>query len=515
MVTNHGLIRGPWRWRWRSKFPLAATSNCHHTRSLSDSHPMTDGSVRRPSAASALRLLGEWAAALRFEDLPEDVVHCAKRCILDTLGVAYAGSTTTTAGLCREHAARAYAPGSCTVIGSGEALAATGATFSNAVAAHALDFDDTSYAGILHSSALVLPAVLATCEERDLSGKDLLVSFVAGTEVELALGLALGHEPYLRGWLVTSVLGAVGAAAGAARAFGLAAAGVEAALALAAGQTGGLQSCLGSPAKPYYAGRASNAGLTAATLAALGLADVGDTFERPHGFLDLFAEGRFSESMLARLGASYSLLDPGVCFKCYPVCSAAQAAVEGLELILARDLVGRDEVARVICKVPPLVVRNLCFDRPSTVAEAQFSLPFAIGAVLACGSLSPKSLSAEVLASRELQRASAKVQTIVAGDDYDWAGGSEGAEVTVVTADGRSLTERVPHARGSSVRPMSDRDLEGKARSCVSDGLGVAATQAFIERLWTLERVGRAGELVEPLGGRIDWPTGAARQSER
>jgi 2-methylcitrate dehydratase PrpD len=446
-------------------------------------------------AVSPLGTLAEWAAGLELDALPSEVVHFAKRCILDALCVAFAGSVTNTAALCRAHASQAYASGESSVINARTRLTAPGAAFANGVATHALDFDDTSYAAILHSSALVLPAVLAVAEQQGLSGGELVTSFVVGTEVELTLGLALGHRPYLRGWLMTSVLGVVGAAAGAARALGLASSEIRDALSVAIGQTGGMQSCLGSPVKPYYAGRASQAGVTAATLVALGLAHVGDTFSRPLGFVDLFADGAFDERVLTSVGVNYAIREPGVCLKRYPVCSAAQAAVEALEAILAEGVIAREEVTRVVCTVPALVKRNLCFPAPTTVEQAQFSLPFAIGALLSFGELTPRCLRDDVLQGAELRAAAAKVE-LVSVPDEDWDGGTEGAEVTVIAADGRSADKTVSDARGSATRPMSDDDLAEKARLCLADALGDAEAARLQARVASLEQLASVRDLL-------------------
>src|SRR5689334_10245436 len=105
--------------------------------------------------------LAEWCAALRHEDVPEDVRLQARRAILDVSGVMAAGSVhPAVAALRRSFEAER---GPCTVAGGGSAFAATAALI-NGAAAHAWDFDDTSYTGIMHGSAVIFPAILAIAE---------------------------------------------------------------------------------------------------------------------------------------------------------------------------------------------------------------------------------------------------------------------------------------------------------------------------------------------------------------
>ena len=88
---------------------------------------------------------------------------------------------------------------------------------------------------------------------------------------------------------------------------------------------------------------------------------------------------------LASLGETYVLEDPGVAFKLYPLCSSAQAAAEITQRMLTEHKIDGADVTRVLCEVTPFVKMCLRYDDPSTPTEAQFSMPFAIGGMLAMG----------------------------------------------------------------------------------------------------------------------------------
>ena len=435
--------------------------------------------------------LGQWTAALAPAAIPPAAQQQALRCIADVVGVTLAGSATPLAGCVREHVAREHAAGPCRVIGAATTSSPLGAALANGAAAHVLDFDDTCYAGIVHGSAAIWPAVLAAGESAAIAGDELLAAYVAGSEVEYALGRRLGGGVYR--WWTTPLLGIVGAAAGAARALGLDARATAHALRLAASQAGGLRPVFGTTAKPWLCGRAAQAGLDAALMARAGINGPVGVFEMDGGFFALFGDGGVGAADFATLGERYALVDPGIAFKLFPVCSAAQAAIEATMGLLAEHGVAGAAVRSARCEVTPFVQSCLASLRPHTVAEAQFSLPFAVGCILAHGALDLGSLTPARIADPRLQQAMAKVEMIPCAALHE-AGLAdrnqlEAARVTLHLADGRALARHVPVAAGMPANPVSDARLEQKFRACA------ARAPAPVDAGALLHRIGHLPEL--------------------
>ena len=119
--------------------------------------------------------------------LPDNVTSIAKQLIIDVTGVIIAGSCTKSARSMCGVASDVYSSGSCNVLGRNKYFNPSGAAFVNGASAHALEFDDNCYAGVVHGSAVVFPAVLAFAQHQALSGKDLLKSFIVGLEIEFAV----------------------------------------------------------------------------------------------------------------------------------------------------------------------------------------------------------------------------------------------------------------------------------------------------------------------------------------
>jgi 2-methylcitrate dehydratase PrpD len=251
--------------------------------------------------------LGAFAAGLSLAAVPEVAQHAARRSIVDVVGVACAGSQTELAARVRAHVCASHAVGDCRLIGTSSSSSALGAALANGAAAHVLDFDDTCYSGIVHGSAVVFPAVLAAGQSEGIAGADLLAAFIAGCEVEYALGRLIGAGAYR--WWTTAVLGTIGAAAGAARALQLAPPAAAEAIRIAACAGFGLRAVFGSSAKPYLCGRAAQAGLDAALAARAGIAGPRDVFEDRHGFFALFGTNAFEAAAVVELGQVFALLE--------------------------------------------------------------------------------------------------------------------------------------------------------------------------------------------------------------
>ena len=96
------------------------------------------------------------------------------------------------------------------------------AAFANAIGIHADDYDDTQLAvaedrvyGLLtHPTAPVLPAALAVAEVRSLPGRNLLLAYNVGVEVECKIAEAISPRHYEDGFHSTGTIGVFGAACG-------------------------------------------------------------------------------------------------------------------------------------------------------------------------------------------------------------------------------------------------------------------------------------------------------------
>ena len=420
---------------------------------------------------TAIQSLAEAVMSFEIETIPEDVLSLAKRCLVDVCGVTLAGSKTESAKLLFATAAETYGIGNCDIVGTSHRMNAPGAAFANGAAAHALDFDDNCYAGIVHGSAVVFPAVLAVAQQRGEMGSKLLLGFVTGLEVEFAVAKALTNSIYDKGWWTTSVLGAIGSAAGAAKVAGFNREMTEHALSLAAVGAGATRAVRGTTAKHYYCGRAAELGVVSAIAAKQGATGPVDVFEDQSGLGQVLNDGIFDRTELEKLGEEYGIIDPGVDIKKYPVCYASHATADAVKEIMVADGLQARDIASLTCTVPPLVASNLTYHRPQTAAEAQFSLHFAIASIVLHGDITLKHLTTKVLLSAPIKRLMAgiimKVGDIPQQHRSSKLISPEWGYVELNTQCGSRKCCFVGSPLGSASRPLSDKMLKKKFNDCV------------------------------------------------
>src|SRR5713101_6159334 len=183
-----------------------------------------------PEISGLTKYVANFVVNTKFSDIPGDVVELGKKSILDGLGLALSGSRSEIANLIQNYAKSfGFSNRGATVIGSSGKLPSRFGAFANGVAIHVDDFDDTQLAAakdrvyglLVHPTVCALPAALATAEVEAKSGKDLLVAYHAGVEVECKIAEAISPRHYEDGFHSTGTCGVFGATAACAKLKGL------------------------------------------------------------------------------------------------------------------------------------------------------------------------------------------------------------------------------------------------------------------------------------------------------
>ena len=435
--------------------------------------------------------MADWVVGLKAKDIPLPVRDCARRFVIDTVGVAIAGSSTRVAQL-----AHRFADGagderfSAKAFGAAGRFAANTAAFVNGVAAHALDFDDYCYAGFVLGSAVIVPAAFAVAQDLDASGASLVTALIAGAECEYAVGAASRNVLYDKGWWTTGVLGPIGACAAAAHLLGLDADQTASALGLAVAGSGGMKSCFGSDGKALMAGRAAESGVVCALLAAQGARGPHDAIENPNGFISLVTGGEFDFTVLERLGSKWFLLEPGIDVKRIPVCLSSHAAVDVVMELVAKHAIESGDIEGIVCDVPPIVCKNLAYDRPHTVQQAQFSMQYAIATSLHFGEFGLRHLDLALIQSDLLLSLMSRI-SMHTGPMWSEHGlrtaAPEGASVTIYLQDGQALQGFRASARGCAAHPLTEDQIDDKFMACVQPSTGDGRARELLERLRRLD----------------------------
>ncbi len=336
--------------------------------------------------------------SLSYDDLPADVVEVANQCILDWFGCALAGSTEPLAGILRTHFG--YRDGACSVIGSQLRVDAPTAALLNGASGHALDFDDTGARTLCHSTAPVLPAVLAVAEELGCSGKALITAFVVGVEIEGRIGQAMGSDHYARGWHTTATYGTFGATAAVAHLLQLDDAMFGCAMGLAASHAGGVKANFGTMTKPYHPGHSAECGINCARLAAGGFTANPEAVLGNQGFVRAASNAEHPDETFDLLQGQWLIL--GTLFKFHAACHLTHAGIECVRQLMSEHEAGA--LSALTITVNPGLLDVCGIEQPATGLEGKFSLRGTAALVLnGIDTASPASFVDEVISSDTIQ----------------------------------------------------------------------------------------------------------------
>lgn len=301
--------------------------------------------------ANETATLAAYVADLTYDAIPREVLERAKGLTLDFLGSAVRArreAESTPSLLAMLKALSLDGDGEATVVGDAKTWTPAVAALLNGALGHSLDFDDTHADSSLHPSAPVVPAAFAVGEMVNASGRDVLTAIVAGYEVCCRLGNALDPTShYARGFHPTATAGTYGAAAAAAKLFGLSKEQITSAFGVSGSQAAGSLQFLvnGSWNKRYQVGAAAMNGVIAATLARDGFIGSSESVEGKHGLLVGYTDDAHPDKAVADLGKVYETMKIGV--KPYPSCRYTHAALDALIALRRAHNLTPDRIKRV------------------------------------------------------------------------------------------------------------------------------------------------------------------------
>jgi 2-methylcitrate dehydratase PrpD len=379
--------------------------------------------------------LAEYAAELRYEDMPAAVVHQAKECIIDTVAAAICGAALPWSRIIIDYAERTGPGGSSHILGRGSSVQAPAAALANGALAHAFELDSLTRPGAgAHPGATVLPPALAIAQEKGLGGRALIAAFVAGNEVMIRIGRATGHTNEARGFHAPGTTGPFGAAVAAGHLLGLDADAMANALGVAGSLAGGLLEFArgdGGMVKRLHLGRASEAGVLAASLAARGFTGPRTVLEGQFGFLRVFCTAWNEAELTHGLGEEF--LVSTTALKRYPCHATAHAAVRAARELQAEHGFTAAEVEAITVTGTERMVERHNISEPADLMLAQYSIPFSVALALCREARDPESWDETALADPQIRSLCRRVKLVPDGT---------ASTVTMALGDGRRFEHR-------------------------------------------------------------------------
>ena len=431
------------------------------------------------------------------EDLPPELIELGRKSILDGLGLALSGSVARSGELIRRHLDElGLGEGSATVVGGDRKVAPRFAAFANGVAVHADDYDDTQLAvaqdrvyGLLtHPTAPALPAALAMSEQTKASGRDFMLAYHVGVEVECKIAEAIAPRHYQTGFHATATCGTFAAAAASAKLMGLDVSTTRRALSIAGSQSAGLRENFGTMTKPFHAGRASESGVVAAQLAASGWTATDRILEAPRGFFSAAGGGYDPTAIEGKLGRPWTFLEPGVSIKPHPSGSLTHPGMTLMLDLIRQHRIEAGQVRRVRVGTNANMPNALIHHRPQDELQAKFSMEFCMAILLLDGRAGLNEFTDGAVQRPDVKAMIEKVDFVV--DKEAEAAGYHRMTtlIDIELEDGRTVAGRADFGKGSPAFPMNYDEVAGKfSENAEFSGMSAGTASEIIDLVRELE----------------------------
>jgi 2-methylcitrate dehydratase PrpD len=415
---------------------------------------------------------------------PQELNH-ARRAVIDWYAALLPGAVVAPATLLEKALAEETGRGDAR-LALGRPATSRAAALINGTASHTVEVDDIFREAIFHPGAPTIAAALAVAQARKASGEDFLRAVIVGYEISTRIGAAMGRAHY-RHWHNTGTIGCFGAAAAAAELLGLDQERFAHALATVATFTAGLQQAfrMDSMSKPLHAGRAAEAGVTAALAAAEGVTGSLDVLEGEVGFGRAMGNGPDWEQAVATLGKDFHITR--MTFKNHACCGHTFAPIDGALELKARMGIVADDIKRIRIGTYQAALDVAGYASPATAAEARFSVKYTVATAITHGSVRLAAFGPDRL-NDPVTRALMKKIELALDPELDAAfPGKRAAFVTIETHDGRRGEYLQPTRKGDPEDPLTDAELERKYLELATPVIGADAAAALLRTLWSLD----------------------------
>jgi 2-methylcitrate dehydratase PrpD len=421
-----------------------------------------------PNAPGLTKYVSAFIVNTKYEDIPADVIALGKKSLLDAFGLALCGAASPISSLVWKYAQMSgVSGGKATVMGTGMKAPLRFAAFANGVSIHANDFDDTQlaaekdrvYGKLVHPTVTVLPPAFALSELGRCSGKELLLAYHVGVEVETKIVEAISPRHYNDGFHSTGTCGSFGSAAACAKLRHLDALKTAYALGIVAAEAGGLNENLGSMTKPFQAGHAAENGTVAADLASLGWTAADNILEAPAGYFHAAGGGFDNGLIMNRLGKPWTFATPGISIKPFPCGSLAHPAMGEFLRLIRENKIRAAYVEKIDIGGNHSMTTTLLDHHPMNGLQGKFSMEFCLSILLLDGKAGLGQFTDAVVQRPDVQDMIRRVNFYVDPEAESAGFDKMTSLLKIHLKSGKIISGRAEFAKGSPANPMSYEEV--------------------------------------------------------
>jgi 2-methylcitrate dehydratase PrpD len=443
-----------------------------------------------------------------FADIPTEALRIGTRCLLDGLGLFVAGSEEHSVRLLVEEAEQTGGRPDALLLGRGDKrVPAPTAARVLGTAGHAHDWDDSQvsldpahiYGLLTHPTIPPLTSALVMSQKLGgVDGKNFMLAFLTGFEVECKISEWMSPQHYVRGMHSSGTVGTFGAYAAAAKILGFKGDELRSGFGIAASFAAGIRSNFGTMTKPLHVGRAAENGVTGALLAARGFTADPDALDGPWGFYAVHGGGVSPEKVSQGFGKTWSIVEPGVSIKPYPCGVLTHPTIDLMLKLITEHDIKPEDIDAVKVYAGTNILKPIRYPIAANHLQAKFSLPAALAMIALERKAGKREFSDEFVSSAPMQAMQRRISTELDPDIEKLGFDKMRSRITIRLKNGRTVEGWADERyRGGPENPLSDADLEAKVRSCCEGVLNERGQSILIETAWSVERLSDAGKLME------------------
>jgi 2-methylcitrate dehydratase PrpD len=434
-----------------------------------------------------LEQIADYAIREQTSKLRPDVVHHAKRAVIDWYAALLPGSRVAPAVLLEQAFAEDLDRGRAR-LASGRRATLRAAALINGAASHSVEFDDIYRDAGYHPGSPVISAALAAAQATGASGETFLRGVIVGYEVSTRIGEAVMPSHY-EFWHTTGTVGSFGAAAAVATILGCDKQQFMHALATVGTFAAGLQQAFRSQAmsKPLHGGHAADAGAMAAMAAAKGVTGALDILEGEVGFGKAMSKAQDWSKATKALGEDYHITR--MTFKNHGCCGHTFPSIDGALELEKRHGLNYKDIRRIRLASYKAGLNIIDNATPEGEYQAKFSIQYTVAHALVHGSVRLNAFLPDRMADKNVRELMTKFEVAADPELSKGYPNQRAAQVEIEMNDGRRFSHFQPYRKGDPELPLTDDELNDKFLELAVPVLGEAKSRALLEQLWKTDKL--------------------------
>jgi len=419
--------------------------------------------LKRRSIITIIKEIYDFIIKTNYDDLPDKSIETAKLAYLDTLSVSIAGLKSNEMRILIEDITKENGKSFLEIENN---LKDEDFSLLLGTLSHVIDYDDVNFTFHGHPSVSLIPPILTYAKYiRAINGRELILSYLIGFEVQARIGEDIGDLQYNKGFHTTSTLGIFGAASSLAKLMNLSFNEFSNLLGMCTSFSSGTRKNFGTMTKPLHVGLLSRNVYFFSKLVKRGFTANKNSFAEPMSFAHITTGEHNKLKSLKKLGKIWESDDFGIIIKKYPCCAYTHRSIDGIIKLLETKELQSDSIKKVIAEVNPKVEKVLIYPNATTIAEGKFSMQYCLAAAIINGKVNLETFTKENLENNSIRKMMDKIEMKVDKDQKDT--GKETRAVINVYTDNTKYQVTIEHPLGHPYNPLTINQIKEKVNDCV------------------------------------------------